>query len=308
MQLIEQSATPIRTKVALIETLGEIQDEKALAVLRRRLQGDPSGAVKLAALQALSRFPGEAIGSSIASAYQSSMDDRGNLRETAIRVLSSREPWASVLLDEIDAAKINAERVPADVVVQMQAFENPALRERVARHWGSCGERLPPKSKARSKRCKLSFGRRRNQISAMARSCSPNIAAPVTDCLAKVARWGPDLTGYERSNLDFLSLAIIDPSAAIREEFTNYRLLTSDGQVLSGLLEDQTPDTVTMRTAEGNAVRVNRDDIETLQASPVSLMPENILDALSPEDVGDLLAYLQQPVRIQLAPDAANAN
>ena len=119
---------------------------------------------------------------------------------------------------------------------------------------------------------------------------------------------GPDLTGYERSNLDFLSLAIIDPSAAIREEFTNYRLLTSDGQVLSGLLEDQTPDTVTMRTAEGNAVRVNRDDIETLQASPVSLMPENILDALSPEDVGDLLAYLQQPVRIQLAPDAANAN
>jgi hypothetical protein len=37
-------------------------------------------------------------------------------------------------------------------------------------------------------------------------------------------------------------------------------------------------------------------------------MPENILDALSPEDVGDLLAYLQQHVRIQLAPDAANAN
>ncbi|EGF25117.1 hypothetical protein RBWH47_04672 [Rhodopirellula baltica WH47] len=119
---------------------------------------------------------------------------------------------------------------------------------------------------------------------------------------------GPDLTGYERSNLDFLSLAIIDPSAAIREEFTNYRLLTADGQVLSGLLENQTPETVTMRTAEGNAVRVDRDDIESLQASPVSLMPENILDALSTEDVRDLLAYLQQPMQIPLTSDSIDAN
>tara|TARA_R110002072_G_scaffold239784_3_gene397751 strand:- start:1154 stop:4327 length:3174 start_codon:yes stop_codon:yes gene_type:complete len=307
LQLIEQSATPIRTKVALIETLGEIQDEKALAVLRRRLQGDPSGAVKLAALQALSRFPGEAIGSSIASAYQSSMDDRGNLRETAIRVLSSREPWASVLLDEIDAAKINAERVPADVVVQMQAFENPALRERVARHWGVV--RATPAEKQSQIKALQALVRSTTQSDlGHGKVLFTKHCGTCHRLFGEGGKVGPDLTGYERSNLDFLSLAIIDPSAAIREEFTNYRLLTSDGQVLSGLLEDQTPDTVTMRTAEGNAVRVNRDDIETLQASPVSLMPENILDALSPEDVGDLLAYLQQPVRIQLAPDAANAN
>lgn len=307
LQLIEQSATPIRTKVALIETLGEIQDEKALAVLRRRLQGDPSGAVKLAALQALSRFPGEAIGSWIASAYQSSMDDRGNLRETAIRVLSSREKWASVLLDEIDAAKINAERVPADVVVQMQAFENPSLRERVAKHWGVV--RATPDEKQSQIKALQALVRSTTQSDlGHGKVLFTKHCGTCHRLFGEGGKVGPDLTGYERSNFDFLSLAIIDPSAAIREEFTNYRLLTSDGQVLSGLLEDQTPDTVTIRTAEGNAVRVNRDDIETLQASPVSLMPENILDALSPEDVGDLLAYLQQPVRIQLAPDAANAN
>ncbi|MEO9931514.1 DUF7133 domain-containing protein [Rhodopirellula bahusiensis] len=307
LQLVEQPAAPIRTKVALIETLGEIQDEKALAVLRRRLQGDPSGAVKLAALQALSRFPGEAIGSWVAYAYQSSMDDAGNLRETAIRVLSSREPWALVLLDEIDAAKINAERVPADVVVQMQAFENPSLRERVAKHWGVV--RATPAEKQNQIKALQALVRSTTQSDlSHGKVLFTKHCGTCHRLFGEGGKVGPDLTGYERSNLDFLSLAIIDPSAAIREEFTNYRLLTTDGQVLSGLLENQTPDTVTIRTAEGNAVRVNRDDIETLQASPVSLMPENILDALSPEDVGDLLAYLQQPVRIQLAPDAANAN
>ncbi|WP_236696073.1 PVC-type heme-binding CxxCH protein [Rhodopirellula islandica] len=307
LQLIEQSGTPIQTKVALIETLGEIQNEQALAVLRRRLQGDPSGAVKLAALQALSRFADESIGSWIASAYQSSMDDAGNLRETAIRVLSSREPWASVLLNEIDAAKINVERVPADVVVQMQAFENASLRERVTKHWGTV--RATPAEKQVQIAEFQSVVRSTSQADlAHGKALFTKHCGTCHRLFGEGGKVGPDLTGYERSNLDFLSLAIIDPSAAIREEFTNYRLLTADGQVLSGLLEDQTPDTVTMRTAEGNAVRVSRDDIDALQASPVSLMPENILEALSVEDVRDLLAYLQQPMRIPSTSDSTDVN
>ncbi|EKK01063.1 membrane-bound dehydrogenase domain protein [Rhodopirellula baltica SH28] len=307
LQLIEQAETPIRTKVELIETLGEIQTGDTVAVLRRRLQADRSDAVKAAALQALSRFSDERIGSWIASAYQSSMDDASNLRETAIRVLSSREQWASVLMDEIDAAKINVERVPADVVLQMQAFENAGLRERVASRWGTV--RATPAEK------QIRIAELQSVVRSSSQSNLENGKTMFTKhcgtchrLFGEGGKVGPDLTGYERSNLDFLSLAIIDPSAAIREEFTNYQLLTADGQVLSGLLENQTPETVTMRTAEGNAVRVDRDDIESLQASPVSLMPENILDALSTEDVRDLLAYLQQPMQIPLTSDSIDAN
>ena len=49
---------------------------------------------------------------------------------------------------------------------------------------------------------------------------------------------GPDLTGYERTNLDFLATAVVDPSAAIREEFTSFAVITDDGRTLTGLIDE----------------------------------------------------------------------
>jgi putative heme-binding domain-containing protein len=103
---------------------------------------------------------------------------------------------------------------------------------------------------------------------------------------------GPDLTGYERTNLDFLLTAVVDPSAAIREEFTNFAITTADGRTLTGLLTEQTTRTVTMRGADNRPVLLNRDDIEELQALPISLMPETQMNELKDQELRDLFAYL----------------
>ena len=103
---------------------------------------------------------------------------------------------------------------------------------------------------------------------------------------------GPDLTGYERTNLDFLSLAMIDPSAAIREEYTNYQLLTVDGQLLTGILIDRNAQGVTLRTAEGQILKFPTGDIESVQASAVSLMPEDQLQGMTEQQIRDLMTYL----------------
>jgi putative heme-binding domain-containing protein len=110
---------------------------------------------------------------------------------------------------------------------------------------------------------------------------------------------GPDLTGYERTNLDFLALAMADPSAAIREEYQTYQALTVDGQLLSGLLLERNDQQVVLRTAEGETQRLARDDLERLQASAVSLMPENLLKPLSDAELKSLLRYISQkrPIR-----------
>jgi putative heme-binding domain-containing protein len=103
---------------------------------------------------------------------------------------------------------------------------------------------------------------------------------------------GPDLTGYERTNLDFMLLAVVDPSAAIREEFTNFAVVTKDGRTLTGLVEEQNPRTVTLRGVDGQTTLVNRDDIETLAAVPVSLMPDGLMSQLTEAEIRDLFAYL----------------
>ena len=68
---------------------------------------------------------------------------------------------------------------------------------------------------------------------------------------------------------------------------------TTDGRILTGLLTEWTPETITLLDAKNKRTVVNRSDVEHLKESPISLMPENLLDPLTEQQIRDLFAYLQ---------------
>ncbi len=72
-----------------------------------------------------------------------------------------------------------------------------------------------------------------------------------------------------------------------------------DGRVLNGLVKAQTNRTVTLQT-QTEAIVVPRSEIETLQPSPSSLMPDGLLDTLSATEIRDLIAYLAQHTQVPL--------
>ena len=86
---------------------------------------------------------------------------------------------------------------------------------------------------------------------------------------------------------------IVDPSEVIRKEFLNYNLETTDGRFLTGLIAEQTADRITLLAANNERTTVSREQVKTLQESPVSLMPENLLTALKPQELLDLFSYLE---------------
>ena len=104
---------------------------------------------------------------------------------------------------------------------------------------------------------------------------------------------GPDLTGAERKNRELLVQNIVDPSAVIRQEFMSHVAVTKDGQVLTGLLAESTADTITLVDSKNQRTVLKRSDLEELKESPVSLMPEKLLDDLTDQQIRDLVAYLQ---------------
>jgi putative heme-binding domain-containing protein len=106
---------------------------------------------------------------------------------------------------------------------------------------------------------------------------------------------GPDLTSANRQDLAALLGNIVDPSAVVRREYVNHVIVTTSGQVVGGILADQTGAGVTLLTAENKRINVPNDEIEELTESEVSLMPERILEALTPQERRDLFSYLQQP-------------
>ena len=105
---------------------------------------------------------------------------------------------------------------------------------------------------------------------------------------------GPDLTtvGAIRSGRDLVeSIAI--PSATIAQRFETYVVLTDTGRLFTGVITRQSPEAIVVSDASGAESRIGRSEIDDMQMSRRSIMPETTIKNLTREEVCDLLAYLQ---------------
>jgi len=109
----------------------------------------------------------------------------------------------------------------------------------------------------------------------------------------KGGKAGPDLTSYQRTDLDMLLLAMIAPSAEIREGFATNVIETKDGATLAGFISDQAGDTLVLRDAAGQTHTISKDRITKQTPLPGSLMPEGLLAGLTDQELRDFIACLR---------------
>jgi putative heme-binding domain-containing protein len=84
----------------------------------------------------------------------------------------------------------------------------------------------------------------------------------------------------------------LDPSAGISHSYESYAALTESGQVVVGLMVSQTDEEVVLKDAEGIQRTLPRVSLEELKVLEKSLMPDNLVAALSVEDLVNLVEYL----------------
>jgi putative heme-binding domain-containing protein len=104
---------------------------------------------------------------------------------------------------------------------------------------------------------------------------------------------GPDLTHANRNDREFLLLSLVDPSGVVRKEYQLYQVATKDGRVLSGLIVEQTSESITLRDAKGQRTQLARYEVAELRESEVSLMPESLYREFNPEQLRDLFSFLE---------------
>ena len=103
---------------------------------------------------------------------------------------------------------------------------------------------------------------------------------------------GPDLTGVgTRQDRQYLLESIVAPNNKIAKGFETLILATNDGQVVSGILKEDTGDSLKLITAEGKPLTVAKAAVEE-QKRGASAMPDDLLKHLSKSDVRDLVEYL----------------
>jgi putative heme-binding domain-containing protein len=102
---------------------------------------------------------------------------------------------------------------------------------------------------------------------------------------------GPDLTGSQRVNPEYVLSKVLDPNAVVSKDYQVTVITTTMGRTVSGLVKAEDDKTVTLQTPN-EVVRVPKADIEERQRPPVSLMPEGQLAPMTDAEVRDLIAYL----------------
>ncbi len=105
---------------------------------------------------------------------------------------------------------------------------------------------------------------------------------------------GPDITGANRSNLEYLLSNIVTPSAEIQDGYRMQIVLTDDGRVYSGIPAEENERQLKLRVAnQDEPVTIAKSQIESRQVADVSMMPDGLLGELSDREVIDLFGYLQ---------------
>src|SRR5581483_9062384 len=104
---------------------------------------------------------------------------------------------------------------------------------------------------------------------------------------------GPDLSAIgTKASRENLYESILYPSKAIADQFVQWNVTTTAGVTLSGLMIGETADSLTLRDANGKDTKLSKKEIESREKNPNSLMPADIVQALSEDELVDLVEYL----------------
>jgi putative heme-binding domain-containing protein len=104
---------------------------------------------------------------------------------------------------------------------------------------------------------------------------------------------GPDIGDTRTKTPEMLLVDILNPNQAIDSNFINYQVVTKSGKVLTGIIVAETSSSITLRRAENQTDTVLRQDIEEIQSTGVSLMPEGLEKTITVEEMADLLNFLK---------------
>ncbi|MCG6156248.1 PVC-type heme-binding CxxCH protein [Rubinisphaera margarita] len=255
--------------------------------------------LNVTAARGLGLFDDPEIGVKLASSY---MHFAPHHRPSIIETLASRASFAGALLEAIadEQGTIPRTDVTAVHARQIQSLGNESLTQRLSEVWGELRE----SSGERRKMIETLKGQLTEQTLHAAdlsagRTLFNKTCSQCHLLYGEGNKVGPDLTGSQRANLDYLLENILDPSAVVSKDYQMTIIVTVDGRVLNGLVLTENEQALTLRTAT-EEVTVNRDDIEDQQQTPLSAMPDGLLQNLSEEQTRDLIAYLMHPRQVPL--------
>jgi putative membrane-bound dehydrogenase-like protein len=210
------------------------------------------------------------------------------LRTAIVGKLIARQPWILALLDAVEAGLVSPTDIDPVTRLRLSRKEDATIKARV--------EKLLPLRQSADRRAVIA---RYKSVASLTGNPTTGAEVFAKNCASchrlngQGTVVGPDLAVYRNKGVaDFLE-AILDPNAIVEPRFTNYSVETKDDRSLTGLIHSESSSGITLIMTQGVKETVRRDDILEIRASTISLMPEGVEQAIPPQAMADLIAFLK---------------
>ncbi len=286
-----------------LETLLEAKDPELVDTLQRLIR-QPSP-LREPAIRGLGLYESHDAATVLLESY-------GELsaaeRRAVLASLSGRPADAKQLLRAIESGHVPASDLSADLVRQIQYHQDDDLQTLLEQVWGTARESTADKLEQ--------IERYKNVVhSTELPRPDPMLGRAVfaktcQNCHVLYGvgyKVGPDLTGSNRANLDYLLSNILDPSAVMAKEYEPTVVLTDDGRVVVGLVQAEDDNVLSLQTADA-VVSIPKDEIEERSQSDQSMMPDDQLRQFERHEIRSLIAYLQGKQQVPMLATGENAS
>ena len=220
-----------------------------------------------------------------------------SLKRAVIETLATRKGYAVALLTAIESGKIQRKEIPAHVARSLDVL----LGDRFVKVFGEVEDLSADRAKLMAKYKAMCTPEAMEKADASrGRAVFAKTCASCHLMYGEGGKVGPDLTGSNRANLDYILLNSVDPSYDVPDGYKMVLIQTVDGRLLNGVIAEEDATRVVLKTVEQPEVVIAKDDIEARKISTKSMMPDGQLDQMKPQEIIDLIKYLRTTEQVEL--------
>jgi putative membrane-bound dehydrogenase-like protein len=301
-ELVAANGSDAKARQRAIKALLDARDPGLAATLQRLLT---DSTLRAEALAGLAQYEDAQTPAKVLAVYDSLTAEE---KRTALATLAARPTYGAQLLQSIAAKRIPKTDLSADLVRQLHNLRDSKVDELLAEIWGQV--RPTAEDKARlivAHRELLSDEPEIEPDLHLGRAIFAKTCQQCHKLYGVGDTIGPDLTGSNRSDLEYLLSNVFDPSGLIAKEYHSTLVVTADGRVVTGIVTAEDDKSLTIRTATETLV-IPKDEIDERGSSDVSMMPDDQLKLFSKHEILSLFAYLRDKAQVPMLATKDNAN
>lgn len=268
-----------------VRLLAHADWQTAEPVLTKLINTDPAQEVRLAAVRGLAAQANAEVPGILMKSWKSYTPA---VRREVTEVMLRQPERIKVFLDEIEAGRIKPGDIDALRTRQLTQHNRPEIRDRAKE---LLQENLPPERKQVLVAYQAALTTKGDALRGKA-IFSKNCATchRVGDVGVDV---GADIADTRAKTPELLMTNILNPNQAIDSNYINYVVLTKGGKVLTGIIAAETASSITLKRAENQTEIVLRQEIDELESTGQSLMPEGLEKNITIPEMADLLSFLK---------------